>query len=180
MNLLWDSGTLRIRDIHVFDEHLSDQVKKENGAYPLITLPFVDGFVWSDLHFTAGLRLKVVSNGVESDMRGGQPIVSDSVPGHLLISWPLEGYAAVFHMDITEKEVRMHMSGETPTSWYLALSTASGASLPFLSVKPHEVSCRFKGVDYSVLATKGQFEEGAGVVFRVKPAGDNLVLEFAH
>jgi hypothetical protein len=180
LNLLWDSGTLRIRDVHIFDEHLSDQVKKENGAYPLITLPFVDGFVWSDLHVTAGLRLKVVINGVESDMKGGQPSVSDSVPGHLLISWPLEGFAAVFHMDITEKEVRMHMSGQAPPSWHLALSAAPTAVLPFLSVKPQQVSCRFKGVDYSVTATEGTFERGDGVVFRIKPSGDGLVLGFSH
>jgi hypothetical protein len=178
LNLLWDSGSLRIRDIHVFDQNLSDNVKKENGAYPLVTLPFVDGFVWSDHHVVAGLRLKVLSGGQEVDLRGGQPYVSDSVPGHLLISWPLEGYNGVLHFDITEREIHLFMSGDAPSSWSLNLSTASGATLPFLSVKPHQLACRFKGADYSVEAPTGYFKQGEGAVFRIYPQGQKIVLRF--
>ncbi len=180
LNLLWDSGSLRIRDIHVFDQHLSDNVKKEDGAYPLFALPFVDGFVWSDRSKVAGLRFKVNDGRGEVDMRGGQPYVADSVPGHLLISWPLEGYTAVLHMDITEMEIQIHMSGDAPSSWSLNLSTASGAVLPFQAIAPHRVTCRYRGTDYSVNAVKGLFEKGKEDVFLIHPEGPRIILTFGN
>ena len=58
-NLLWDTNSFRFRDIHLFDERLeSDYLTKAGSSNQCIymTLPVVDGFLWSTADDLAGLR----------------------------------------------------------------------------------------------------------------------------
>ena len=59
VNLLWENGALRFRDIHLFDENLqSDYLAKNSTSTQFLfhTLPFVDGYSWSTPETRAGLR----------------------------------------------------------------------------------------------------------------------------
>src|SRR6185312_11881264 len=68
LNLLWENGSLRFRDIHLFDEDfVSDYLTKKSTSNQcsFFTLPFVDGHIWSSAEKIAGLRFKTIVNGKE-------------------------------------------------------------------------------------------------------------------
>lgn len=188
LSIAWDKHTLRIRDLHLFDENISDNIKKDSatGSYALLTLPFVDGFVWSDKTHLAGLRLKAKIDGQEQELTGGDPIVTDSVPGKLHIVWRLNAHDATFVIDVDERHLRMHMEptgaapdgGQAPTTWWLELTTAPRATLPFTHIDPHAANARFHDTDYTIHAANGQFEQPAGdAVFRITPEKQSIVLD---
>ena len=59
-NLLWEGGTLCIRDIHMFDQRMeSDYYRKAGTTNQCVytTLPVVDGCMWSTREQLAGLRV---------------------------------------------------------------------------------------------------------------------------
>ena len=182
LSIGWNNHAFRLRDLHLFDEDISDNIKKDGatGSYALLTLPFVDGFVWSDKTHLAGLRLKAKINGQEQELTGGDPIITDSIPGKLHIVWPLRTSDAAFVIDVDERRVKMHMEGETLEQWWLELTTAPQATLPFTHIDPHAVNARFHGTDYTVHATSGLFENPAdGAVFKITPEKQSIVLDLA-
>ena len=92
-NLLWEKGTLRFRDIHLFNEKFPSVYTTEKATSnecSFFTLPFVDGYAWSTPGKIAGLRFKSIVDGKEVLMKGGNPAITDSIAGKLQISWPLE------------------------------------------------------------------------------------------
>jgi hypothetical protein len=158
----------------------------------------VDGHIWSDSKSLAGLRLKAITGGKEIAIEGGDPVVSDAVPGHLHISWPLKSFDGKFIMDIEEQEISMRLEGDQAANWYLDLNAADGADLPFTKIDDHQVDCQFKGMDYHVRAAKGSFSkpgnaqpagvtsgdgiDGGGtegrIIFKIKPEGNAIDLRF--
>ena len=181
LNILWDKHTLRIRDLHLFDENISDNIKKDSatGSYALLTLPFVDGFVWSDKTHLAGLRLKAKIDGREQELTGGDPVVTDATPGRLHIVWPLRTNAA-FIIDVDERHLKMHMEGQAPAQWWLELTTAPNVLLPFTQIDPHTANARFHGTAYTVHATPGLFEQPLnGAPLTITPEKQAIVLDLA-
>ena len=92
VNLLWEKGTLRFRDIHLFNEKFASVYtanRATSNECSFFTLPFVDGYIWSAPEKTAGLRFKTIVNGKEMLLEGRNPVITDSIPGKLHISWPL-------------------------------------------------------------------------------------------
>ena len=72
-NLLWDDGTLRFRDIHLFDENLPCDyltVKGTSTKCEFYTFPFVDGYKWSSSEKIAGLRFNAIIDGKEIPLKG--------------------------------------------------------------------------------------------------------------
>ncbi len=183
-NLLWEDGTLRFRDIHLFDEDLpSDYLTKRGTSSQCFfyTLPFVDGNIWSSPEKIAGLRFKAIVNGKEISIEGKDPIVSDSIPGKLHILWPLKTIDGVLIMDIDERGIAMQMKGKKPINWFLDLTTADNVNLPFKKYTSSRIDCQFKGLDYSITATKGSFSKpGDGVAFRMTPKKNTLMLNLSR
>jgi hypothetical protein len=185
LSIVWEDGRLRIRDLHLFDENISDNIKKDSasGSYVLTTLPVVDGFVWSDKTHLAGLRLKARINGNEEELTGGDPVITDSIKGRLHIVWPLTNIPARLAslvIDVDERRIQMHMEEQTPTQWWLELSTAPKATLPFISIKPKTTNASFHGTNYSVKATQGRFEKKAGVPLTITPDAQSIVLDLSN
>ncbi len=90
MNLLWENGTLRFRDIHLFNENLASSYltqKSTSTKSSFFTLPFVDGNRWSSAQTLAGMAFKTVLNGKEILIKGGKPEITGS-GNQLHISWP--------------------------------------------------------------------------------------------
>ena len=183
-NLLWENDTLRFRDIHVFKEDLASDYVDAKGTSTqcqFYTLPFVDGFSWSSVSEVAGLRLKTVVNGKETLAAGRLPVISDSMRGRLSITWPLKSSEGVFVIELDEYKMEMRMEGETPIDWFMELTTAGDAKLPFEKISPQKIHCRFKGMDYEVTVGRGLFSEpGHGIIFRIKPEDNVITLNLAQ
>jgi hypothetical protein len=181
VNLLWENGTLRFRDIHIFDEDLpSDYLDKRgiSNQCSFYTLPFVDGYTWSSRDKTAGLRFMCLKDGSPEILEGLDPEITESGSGKLHISWPLKSSGTLV-MDIDEQRVVISVEGNNAVKWFLDLTTAENAELPFVDISVNKISCAFMNREYSVSASKGVFSKpGNGVIYRMTPVRNSLVLNF--
>jgi len=183
MNILWEDGHLRIRDIHLFNENLPDiyttQVATENEC-TFFTLPVVDGYLWSKKNELAGLRLKAVINGTEVLLEGKQPVFKNVGNKAVHISWPLSTVKGSLEMQLDEKSFRMQLVSAAPCSWYLELNTVPDAALPFKEVTPQQLHCSFENMAYSLQAVKGTFSKpGSEAVLRITPQKNAIGLNLA-
>jgi hypothetical protein len=182
-NLLWEKGTLRIRDIHIFNENFPSVYttqKATSNECSFFTLPFVDGYLWSTPGKIAGLRLKAVVNGKEILIEGGDPVVTNINPGKLHISWPLKSFAGTMVIDMNEAQITMKIEGNTSISWFLDMTTADKVSLPFKKISISRIDCQFEGMDYYITTSKGSFSKPTdGAVFRITPKESVLLLNLA-
>ena len=177
-NLLWDQGTMRFRDIHLFDERVASDYLIQRGTSTQCSydaLPFVDGFRWSSSKTVAGLRLK--SGGLE--IKGNTPTVDDRVEGQLTVRWPTESPGGAIVLTFNEDAVSIRAEGRIKDKWYLELSRDERADLPFDRIDRQKVSCTFKSAAYAVSAKQGTFtaEDGSGL--RVMPVAGSVVLDFS-
>ncbi|MGB8319102.1 MAG: hypothetical protein WCE54_13300 [Ignavibacteriaceae bacterium] len=181
-NLFWENGRLRFRDIHLFNEKLSSAYyskKATSNDCSFFTLPFVDGFIWSDSSKIAGLRFKAVINGKDVLLQGFNPVITDSASGKLLISWPLKSFNGTLVMDLNESRINMKLITGEKINWFLELTASENSKLPFLEVEPGRVECRFEGLNYSVAAVHGSFSKpGKGIVLRIIPEKNSIILNF--
>jgi hypothetical protein len=184
INLLWENGTLRFRDVHLFDENFpSDYITKKDTSnkFSFFTLPFVDGNFWSSSEKAAGLRVMGMVDGKEISIEGKDPTIKDLIPGKLNISWPLKSFADTLVIDIDERQIDMKMKGRDAINWFLDLTTADNADLPFKRISPYRIDCQFKGMNYFITATKGSFSKpGDGIVFRITPNKNMLTLNLSQ
>jgi len=183
INLLWENGNLRIRDIHLFDEKFQSAYftkKATSNECSFFALPFVDGYIWSTPQKIAGLRFKAVINGKETLIDGNDPTITDSITGKLHISWPLKSFDGKLVMDIDEQQIKMKFEGKKSIDWFLDMTTADNIKLPFKKISANRIDCEFDVMKYAITVTKGSFSEpGDGVVFRIKPEKNTLILRLS-
>jgi hypothetical protein len=182
INILWEHGTLRIRDVHLFNENLPSvyetQPVTENECR-FFTLPFVDGYIWSKPEQLAGLRLKAVIDGKEISLKGGDPKFTRTGPGIMHISWPLQTVQGWVEIDLDEKKMEMKLKINQALNWFLDLSTAADVQLPFGSISGRNLDCSFEGMHYNIQAAKGSFSKpGSGSVLRIQPQSNAIDLIF--
>ncbi len=178
-NLLWDQGTMRFRDIHLFDESVaSDYLTKPGTSNKCnyYTLPVVDGFRWSSLQTVAGLRLKSVG-GLE--IEGGVPTVDDSTEGELTVRWPTHSPEGQIVLTFNETSISISTEGGIKNNWFFELSSDEKAKLPFVRIDPKELSCRYENAPYSISAIQGVFTKEPGTGLRVTPEDNRIVLDFS-
>ena len=177
-NLLWDQGTLRFRDIHLFDETMASDYFAKRGTSTQCfyeTLPFVDGFRWSSRKTVAGLRL----NCDAGEIKGGTPTVDDSIEGELTVTWPADVPEGTISITFDERSVSVRADGNMKNTWYLELSSDAQADLPFDRIDTQRVSCIFKNTAYTVRAGQGTFTKEADCGLRIMPAAGRIVLDFS-
>ncbi|MEO7045361.1 MAG: hypothetical protein ABI091_08670, partial [Ferruginibacter sp.] len=183
-NLLWENGTLRFRDIHLFDENLASAYltqKSTASQSSFFTLPFVDGYVWSSKEKIAGLRFKTIVNNKEILIKGGNPLIKSNAPGELRISWPLVSVKGTLIIDMNEREIKIKMAGNNSLKWFLDLSTAAGEKLPFKEISTNKIKCLFEKMDYSVTTKSGSFSQPSdSIALRITPAKNLLILNLTH
>ncbi len=182
MNLLWQNGHLRFRDIHLFNEKFPSAYETEKAAVndcSFFTLPFVDGFIWSDSSEIAGLRFKAITDGKDLLLEGGSPVITDSISGRLHISWPLKSFDGTLVMDLDERQIKIEVLSGKPIDWFLELTVSHYSKLPFQRVEPSRVDCKFEGINYSVTALQGTFsKQDKEKIFRINPNHNSLILKF--
>ena len=178
-NLLWNQGTLRFRDIHLFDETMASDYLLTRGTSNQCfyeTLPLVDGFRWSSKQTVAGLRLK---SGAGLEIKGGTPTVDDSTEGELTIRWPTESPRGAILLAFNERSMSIRTEGRAKDAWYCELSSDTQADLPFDRIDRQKVSCTFKNTPYAVSAQQGTFTKEAGSDLRIMPEAGRIVLDLS-
>ena len=184
INLLWENGGLRFRDIHLFNENLPSVYETEKATSnecSFFTLPFVDGYLWSSKSELAGLRFKSVKNGEEIYLEGDNPVITDSIPGKLHISWPLKSFEGTLAIDIDEQQIEMNLKSEKSIVWFLDLTTINNIKLPFVSVNRGRIDCKFEEMDYSVQAINGFFSRPDSTkVFRITSVNNSIILKLTE
>jgi len=182
LNLLWENGALRIRDIHLFNEDFPSVYttqKATSNECSFFTLPVVDGYLWSQAEQLAGLQFKAKVNGQEVVLQGGKPKVTNPEEGLLHISWPLNTLSGTLEMDIQEDQFAIKLVGNTePVEWFLDMKAAMPEKIPLTAIKPQQLDYQFEGMNYAVKAEKGSFAATEGTrLFRIAPEDQMLTLQ---
>jgi hypothetical protein len=181
-NLLWEKGTLRFRDIHIFDEDLESDYLTEKGITSdcnYFTLPFVDGFQWSSVDVIAGLRFKTSLNDSIIEVKGEDPSVDDSVEGQLTITWAINDPVGKIKMIFNESSISITAEGKLMENWFLELSYARDKALPFVSISTNRIDCNYKGFDYSLEAKSGAFIRANDIDLRIIPDEKGIILSLS-
>ncbi|MCR8560260.1 hypothetical protein KXD93_21590 [Mucilaginibacter sp. BJC16-A38] len=180
INMIWENGNLRIRDLHLFNENFPSVYTKgvaTSNECTFFTLPVVDGYIWSKKGEIAGLRVKALIDGKEVLLNGGDPKFTNRGTSTLHISWPLTSIKGSLEMDLSERQVKMILVTKEPIDWFLDLNTSKEAKLPFVGVKSKQVDCSFEGMKYNFAAMQGTFSKPAnGAVWRIKPQMNTITL----
>jgi hypothetical protein len=184
INMLWENGTLRIRDLHLFDEKFpsvyTTGVATSNEC-TFFTLPVVDGYIWSKPNELAGLRLKAIVDGKEVLLQGKNPKFTHKGKSTLHISWPLTSLNGSVEIDLTETFAKISLVSNSSIDWFFDLNAAVNAKLPFKKVNPTQIDCQFEKTAYNLKAVKGSFSSpGNGSVLRVKPQMNTITLNLAN
>ncbi|GAA4791057.1 hypothetical protein GCM10023231_18710 [Olivibacter ginsenosidimutans] len=182
LNLLWENGALRIRDIHLFDENFPSVYttqKATSNECAFFTLPVVDGYLWSKAEQFAGLKFKAKVNGKEILLQGGKPTVTNPKQGLLHISWPLTSATGTLEMDINEQQFTIKLAGNTePMEWFLDMEAAIPEKIPLTAIHAQRLEYQFEGMNYALKAEKGSFTAtNEAKFFRVVPENQVLVLQ---
>ena len=179
-NLLWENGTLRFRDIHLFNENLASSYltqKSTSTKASFFTLPFVDGNKWSSTQMLAGMAFKAMVNGKEILIKGEKPKISGA-GNQLHISWPITSFDGMIIMDLDEENIKIQFTGKESINWFLELTTASSAVLPFKKISPHKIDAEFEGMKYSINAKSGSFANAsAKAVLTIQPENNQIGLK---
>ena len=114
-------------------------------------------------------------------LEGGDPTITDSKPGTLHISWPLKSFEGTLVMDIDERQMKMKVVGAKSMEWFLDMTTADMAKLPFKKISANRIDCQFDVMKYAITAKQGFFSEpGEGIVFRITPKENTLILNLSQ
>jgi hypothetical protein len=178
-NLLWEKGTLRFRDIHVFDEDMKSDYLTQKGTSSkcdYYTLPVVDGFVWSSEDIIAGLRFKALSNDSIIDIKGGDPVIDDSIKGKLTVSWPVTTPEGVVKIVFDEKSIYASLETKSKENWFLELTYDNAKEIPFEKIYRKSLDYKFRGFDYSVSLKSGTFTGETESYLRIMPNRGSILL----
>ena len=181
-NILWQGDRMNIRDMHLFDE------KKESYYYKNVctsnqcvymTLPIVDGCLWSTNELMAGLRLYgMTASGMMTELRGGEPEVRQSGKG-IVVTWPVKDSRAVFTVKMTEESFSISCSDKT-LDWCAQLDVQPEAQLPFKEIASNMLSASQDGFDYQMALRRGHLDTSltaAGIGFRIIPEKSKIEIK---
>lgn len=180
VNVLWEDGGLRIRDMHLFNENFPSVYEKEKATENecrFFTLPFVDGYIWSKGDTLAGLRFNTTVDGKEILLKGDSVLVSKNKNGDLQMIWQLQSVPGRFIIDCSERSFTVSLETASKLNWHLDLTTASGIQLPFTNIRQNNIRCRFEGFNYSIAANAGSFTKTGQTVFSISPVNNKIILK---
>lgn len=180
-NLLWDNGSLRFRDIHLFNENIPspyiDTPTTSNECH-LFTLPFVDGYLWSNNKRSAGLWFKTIINHKEVLLQGDdKPSVSDNKKGVLSVIWHLKNISGNLNIQFTDKQITIYLKTDKKQTWFLDLDAVKNTILPFKAITTKSVQASAENCNYTITASKGSFSKKVGQVFRLTPQKSKIILD---
>jgi len=187
LNVLWESDSFFIRDLHCFDEKLVSPthtipLKETTLAYE--TLPIMNWAVWSDSGKTqAGMWPVILDVNHPAGIRmqpEGRPRVQEINATDLRIEQPLKG-GGTFSLVCKEGSLKMTaLNGDKkPMSWACDLKGGSRLKSHVNQVNPTAVMLQHGGVSYRLkLGSRGACSQLESGDLRLMPNGSgDLVLE---
>ncbi|HLK31413.1 MAG TPA: hypothetical protein VKT28_22735 [Puia sp.] len=182
-NILWKNDSIKIRDIHLFDERLPSKYFSKPGTSDRCvyeTLPFVDGHEWSTPTERAGLKLvQILSNGEQKEIISKDFSIQEIAGNQLLITWQLPGgekFSTHFFEDRFEVEC---MNSDKNFNWALELNTAHDVVLPFTSVNSNQIEAKKDGFKYKINCEQCSFikpKNNSNYRIRILPVEQKIVI----
>jgi hypothetical protein len=178
VNILWENGTLRITDIHLFNENIPDKyldnVTKTNQSF-FYTLPVVDGFQWGKAGAPEGFRVMMTQGGQPVPMHGRDPVFANVNNTTARVTWPLE--KGTLEIELNEKLLSITAKRDASEDWFLDLYVAKNAQTAFKAITKAGAAYEFDGHTYLLKAKQGIIEESkTGGLYRISPRGQRIVL----
>lgn len=177
-NMMWTHNEFRFRDIHLFDQRIeSDYLKKAGTSTQCIymTMPLVDGYMWSSNSKWAGLRLvEIQSDGSSRQIKTGRPEIEEKGSELIIKCHPAEGE---FTIRCTEQA--LYIAFDSDKQWALELTTATGKQLPFNQISGDAIKAEFNGHPYSIEAVRGNFvaSDNGAYVLRIMPSDSAITID---
>lgn len=120
-----------------------------------------------------------VLDGKEAFIEGEDPVITESGHGQLKVSWPLRFFDGTLIIELDERQMVIKLEGKNSVEWFMDLSTADKAELPFINITKDKIGCNFKGMEYSVGLAKGFFSQPDNkAIFRMLPQKNMLEVNF--
>jgi hypothetical protein len=181
LSIAWKDGYLRIRDIHLFNENIPDKyltgVTTTNQSY-FFTLPVVDAYLWGKKDNQDGLRLMEMDNNKEIQLKGGDPVFTNSSKTTAHISWPVGN--GTFEIDLNESSIRITTSGNIKPNWFFDLTVKPDVITTLISIENKQVNFHFDNHNYYINATSGSFEKPDNPsILRIKPVDNNVTINLS-
>jgi hypothetical protein len=179
-NFFWENKRFRIRDIHLFDENYRERYLESTCTTPgctYDTLPVMEGFLWSNDRYDAGIRLvEVLSGGQCREIQGLDIDVKDGT-GELSISWNCErGIKA--NMTCSPERLRFLLD-PADTAWGLHISWDGSKEIAITEIEKHCLSCRHNGYAYEVLCPRGRIVKDSDSSILIVPDVNEIILCFS-
>ncbi|MCD4826043.1 MAG: hypothetical protein K8S55_15745 [Phycisphaerae bacterium] len=171
VNLLWEDRTLRIRDLHLFDEaycerYLQDKAETNTCVYD--TLPVMDGFHWSDSGTRAGIRAVAVDDeGLDftKSLLGVEvpPEVRRRGENELYINWQLAEGGSL-EISCMERELHITLNGSRKSdTWAMEMSWGKDRNLPIQQMDEETIRYEHNGFAYKLRCQHGRFRQKSGI-----------------
>ncbi len=185
LNLLWDTGTFFIRDIHCFNEHVvspTHETPLKQSSLTYETLPIVDWGFWSRSgRERAGLYpVALGPDGAAAPLQvAGLPMVKELDAKTLSIEQPLAG-GGKFTLVCSEKRVMLAAKGVRGERLPWAAELAGGSRLKSLvkSVAPKQLVYHHSGLEYPLTLGAGACRQSEDGSIRLSPnEKGTLILE---
>lgn len=183
-NILWEGDRMGIRDIHLFDEHMeSDYYHRVCTSNQCIymTLPVVDGCLWSTAQDMASLRFFTLDGGGRiTELRGGEPVITQKGDG-MLVRWPLKERRGEIRLLMNESTLTATCTDKS-LGWLMQLNVQPRAQLPFREIASRSLTANQGGFPYRLTLRRGTFEDMRqlmGCAFRIHPEKGRVEMDMA-
>ncbi len=181
-NLMWADGTLRFRDIHLFDERYPSLYLTQPGTSTqcfYTTLPLMDGFNWSSTSSIAGLRLMTVceSDSVAVPIGNIQTVeLSDEL---IITTSILSGGDC--RITLNENSINIKVPETEKNKFWFSLTVADEQKVPFTEISSNAIKANINDFTYRIDCNKGTIEKGTATnVLNLLPdSNGNIVLNMA-
>ena len=169
INLLWDKGIVRVRDIHLFNEKIPSGYVDKPGTSTkceFLTLPVVDGFLWSSPGDFAGIRIWQDNgkNLAPSEIEFAR-ITPENVGDNALSVLLETADGRSINFLLQENRIDITASGMT-SDWCLVLDVAKDKEMPLKVDGKFTVYGEQDGFRYGVRMTRGNvMGSGKRIIF---------------
>jgi len=180
VNLFWQDGQCRVRDIHLFNEAYPERYLSlpcQSTACTYDTLPVAEGFLWSGAAVESGfVLLERTADGAGIPLQGGVPVVDEADPATLRVRWPL-GDGRDLVIECAEAALAWRLSGD---AWWLEQRWEAVVTPPFRQIVGDQILCCHAGFEYTIGCQPGTIELDlpAGSL-RLRPGRGQVSLKFA-
>lgn len=184
-NLLWKNGVGYFRDIHLFDEKFQSPYLCKPNSSPCctyMTLPFMDGHLWSTSDFDAGMYFVSSLREGNAVLRGDEVKVEE-IDGELMVEWRLDGYDACFGILFTDDALEIRLLSKQKFDWALEQRVAQKDGLSFKLISENIIEIQSDNIAFEVECKEGRFVDLRDMVadrheaFWIVPENNCIILD---